>query len=54
MTKETIFGNRHTYLGFSIFGHTQLIGFYGNIPRWGFFQLGISLVASDLVCHNIN
>ena len=25
------------------------MGFYGNIPRWGFSQLGISLVSSDLV-----
>ena len=51
MTNETFCGNRHIYLGFSIFGH---IGFYGNIPRRGISHLGLSLVSSDLVCFNIN
>ena len=32
---------------------THLIGFHGNVPRWGTSQLGISLISSDLVCFNI-
>ena len=51
MANEIFCGNRHIYLGLSIFGH---IGFYGNIPRWGISQLGISLASSDLVCFSIN
>ena len=46
-------GNRHIYVGFQHIC-THLIGFYGNIPRWGLSQLGISLVSSDLVCFSIN
>ena len=46
MTNDTYSGNRHMYEG--------LIGFHGNILRWGISQLGISLISSHLVCFNIN
>ena len=53
MTNDTYSGNRHIYVGIEHIW-TQLIGFHGNIPRWGTSQLGISLISSDLVCFNIN
>ena len=53
MTNDTFSGNRHIYVGIEPI-LTHLIGFHGNIPRWGISQLGISLISSDLVCFNIN
>ena len=52
MTNDTYSGNRHIYVGIEHI-RTHLIGFHGNIPRWGPSQLGISLVSSDLVCFGI-
>ena len=53
MTNDTYSENRHIYVGIE---HilTHLIGFHGNIPRWGTSQLEISLISSDLACFNIN
>ena len=53
MKNDTYCGNRHIYLGFEHIC-THLIGFHGNIPRWGISQLGISLVSSDLKYFRIN
>ena len=53
MTSGTFCGNRRIYEGaYHIWA--QLIGFHGNIPRWGILQLGIILVSSDLVFFSIN
>ena len=51
VTNDTFSGKGHINIGTIL---TPLIGFHGNIPRWGTSQLGISLISSDLVCFNIN
>ena len=48
MTNDTYSANRHINVGIEHIS-THLIGFHGNIPRWGTSQLGISLISSDLV-----
>ena len=53
MTNDIYSGKRHIYVGIEHIW-TYLIGFHGNIPRWGTSQLGIALISSDLVCFNIN
>ena len=53
MTNDTYSGNRHIYVGIE-HNSAHLIGFHGNIPRWGTSKLGISLITSHLVCFNIN
>ena len=53
MTDDTYSGNRHMYVGMEHIW-TDLIGFHGNILRWGISQLGISLISSHLVCFTIN
>ena len=53
MTNDNYSGNRHMYVDIEHIW-THLIGFHGNILRWGIFQLGISLISSHLVCFNIN
>ena len=53
MTNDIYSVNRYNYVGFEYIS-THLIGFHGNIPRWGTSQLKISLISSDLVCLNIN
>ena len=52
MKNDTNSGKRQIYVGIEHFW-THLIGFHGNIPRWGISQLGISLISSHLVCFNI-
>ena len=52
MTNDTYSGNRHIYVGIEHIW-THLIGFHGNIPRWGTSQLEISLISSDLVCSTL-
>ena len=55
MTNETFCRNRYIYLGLSIFGHilkgSMEIFQDGAFPNleYHLFQLGISLVSSDLV-----
>ena len=53
VTNDTFSGKGHINIGTK---HilTPLIGFHGNIPRWGTSHLGISLISSDFVCFNIN
>ena len=53
MTNDTYSGNRHIYVGIEHIP-THLIGFRGNIPRWGTSQLGIIFISSDLVCFKLN
>ena len=53
VTNDNYSGNRHMHVGIEHIW-THLIGFHGNIPRWGISQLGISLISSHLVCFNIN
>ena len=53
MTNGTYSGNRHMRVGFEHIS-THLIGFHGNIPKWGTSQPGISMSSSDLVCFSIN
>ena len=53
MTNDFYSGKRPIYVGIEHIW-THLIRFYGNIPRWGPSQLGISLISSDLACFNIN
>ena len=49
MTNDTYSGNRHIYVGIEHIW-THLIGFHGNIPRWGTSQLGISLLFQEIWC----
>ena len=46
MTNDTFSANRHINVGIEHIS-TSLIGFHGNIPRWGTAQLGISVISSD-------
>ena len=53
VTNDTNNGNRHINVGIEHIW-THLIGFHGNILRWGTSQIGISLISSDLVCFIIH
>ena len=48
MTNDTYSGNRHMYVGIEHIW-THLIGFHGNIPRWGTSQLGKSISSISLI-----
>ena len=49
MTNYTYSENRHIYVGIEHIW-THLIGFHGNIPRWGTSKLGISLLFQEIWC----
>ena len=53
MTNDIYSGNRHMYVGIRHI-RTHLIGFHGNISKWGISQLGMLISSSDLVCFSIN
>ena len=53
MTNDNYSRIRHICVGIE-HSWTHLIGFHGNILRWGISHLGISLISSQLVCFNIN
>ena len=49
MTNDTYSGKRHIYVGIEHIW-THLIGFHGNIQRWGTSQHGISLLFQVIWC----